>query len=141
MNETVDILKNGITSLILKKEDDFKKSLSNSLKIKLNENITDLIIKTSKNIFNPKFKWTHFDENCEKFLNFLNEYDSAKCTKIKLKNESVINITESEIKSIKKLFNQLNPENRKIMIDSIFENNLNLEQHIEFYNKTKALEK
>jgi hypothetical protein len=140
MSNSAEILKNGVQALILKNENKFKNSLVEALSEKLSSNINELVIKTNKKLFQPKFKWTVVDENVQYFINFLNEYNPNTYAKIKLKNDSLINITESEINNIKSLFNQLSPENRKTMVETIFENKSNLEQHLEFYNKTKVLE-
>jgi hypothetical protein len=73
------------------------------------------------------------------FIEFLESYDPKTNTKLKLKNDSVINITEQEITEIKSLFNQLSPNNRQKMAETIFENKNSLDQHLEFYGKTKVL--
>ena len=133
------MLKSGIHSLIKKNEDKFKKSLIDVLSFKLNENIEYLNIQTQKKLLQSTYKETNFNEELKNFIEFLESFDPNKPAKVKLKNDSLINITENELNEIKGLFDQLNPENRKKMVETIFESKANLDQHLEFYRKTKAL--
>lgn len=133
------ILKSGLQHLIQKNEPMFKKSLIDVLSFKLNENINFLTIQTNKHILRSKYKSTELTENMKLFIEFLESYDPKTNTKLKLKNDSVINITEEEIAEIKSLFNQLSPNNRQKMAETIFENKNSLDQHLEFYGKTKVL--
>ena len=68
------------------------------------------------------------------FLNILENKD-----KVYLKDGSIINITENETKSLKRLFDNLNTASRKEMIATIFESSNNFQQHIDFYNTAKGL--
>ena len=125
--------------LIQKNEPMFKKSLIDVLSFKLNENINFLTLQTNKGLLHSKYKSTELTENMKLFIEFLESYDPKTNTKLKLKNDSVINITEQEITEIKSLFNQLSPNNRQKMAETIFENKNSLDQHLEFYGKTKVL--
>lgn len=125
--------------LIQKNEPMFKKSLIDVLSFKLNENINFLTLQTNKSLLHSKYKSTELTENMKLFIEFLESYDPKTNTKLKLKNDSVINITEQEITEIKSLFNQLSPNNRQKMAETIFENKNSLDQHLEFYGKTKVL--
>ena len=125
--------------LIQKNEPMFKKSLIDVLSFKLNENINFLTLQTNKSLLHSKYKSTELTENIKLFIEFLESYDPNTNTKLKLKNDSVINITEQEITEIKSLFNQLSPNNRQKMAETIFENKNSLDQHLEFYGKTKVL--
>ena len=125
--------------LIQKNEPMFKKSLIDVLSFKLNENINFLTLQTNKSLLHSKYKSTELTENMKLFIEFLESYDPKTNTKLKLKNDSVINITEQEITEIKSLFNQLSPKNRQKMAETIFENKNSLDQHLEFYGKTKVL--
>ena len=125
--------------LIQKNEPMFKKSLIDVLSFKLNENINFLTLQTNKSLLHSKYKSTELTENIKLFIEFLESYDPKTNTKLKLKNDSVINITEQEITEIKSLFNQLSPNNRQKMAETIFENKNSLDQHLEFYGKTKVL--
>jgi hypothetical protein len=133
------ILKSGMQYLIQKNEPMFKKSLIDVLSFKLNENINFLTLQTNKSLLHSKYKSTELTENMKLFIEFLESYDPKTNTKLKLKNDSVINITEQEITEIKSLFNQLSPKNRQKMAETIFENKNSLDQHLEFYGKTKVL--
>jgi hypothetical protein len=133
------ILKSGMQHLIQKNEPMFKKSLIDVLSFKLNENINFLTLQTNKSLLYSKYKSTELTENIKLFIEFLESYDPKTNTKLKLKNDSVINITEQEIAEIKSLFNQLSPNNRQKMAETIFENKNSLDQHLEFYGKTKVL--
>jgi hypothetical protein len=133
------ILKSGMQHLIQKNEPMFKKSLIDVLSFKLNENINFLTLQTNKSLLHSKYKSTELTENMKLFIEFLESYDPKTNTKLKLKNDSVINITEQEITEIKSLFNQLSPKNRQKMAETIFENKNSLDQHLEFYGKTKVL--
>jgi hypothetical protein len=133
------ILKSGMQHLIQKNEPMFKKSLIDVLSFKLNENINFLTLQTNKSLLHSKYKSTELTENMKLFIEFLESYDPKTNTKLKLKNDSVINITEQEITEIKSLFNQLSPNNRQKMAETIFENKNSLDQHLEFYGKTKVL--
>ena len=125
--------------LIQKNEPMFKKSLIDVLSFKLNENINFLTLQTNKSLLHSKYKSTELTENMKLFIEFLESYDPKTNTKLKLKNDSLINITEQEITEIKSLFNQLSPNNRQKMAETIFENKNSLDQHLEFYGKTKVL--
>lgn len=142
MNDSsTELLKKSFESLIQNNDEDFKKSLNHALHLKLNENIEYLRVNTQKKLFEPVFKFTPKSEEIKNFVEFLESYDPSNPSKIKLKNESVINITEKELKDIKILFDQLSPKNRSMMVESIFESKANLDQHIEFCQKVKVLQK
>jgi hypothetical protein len=142
MNETsVVLLKKSFENLIQNNDEEFKKFLNNALTTKLNENIKYLKVHTQKKLFEPVFKFTPKSEEIKNFVKFLESYDPSNPSKIKLKNESVINITEKELKDIKILFDQLSPKNRTLMVESIFESKANLDQHLEFCQKVKVLQK
>jgi hypothetical protein len=138
---SIELLKKSFESLIENNDEQFKKSLNYALSKKLNENIEYLRVNTQKKLFEPSFKFTPKSEEIKNFVEFLESYDPSNPSKIKLKNESVINITEKELKDIKILFDQLSPKNRSIMVESIFENKANLDQHLEFCQKVKVLQK
>jgi hypothetical protein len=142
MNKTsTELLKKSFECLIYNRGEEFRQSLGDVLKTKLNENIQSLQINTQKKLFEPVFKFTPKSEEIKNFVEFLESYDPSNPSKIKLKNESVINITEKELKDIKILFDQLSPKNRTLMVESIFESKANLDQHLEFCQKVKVLQK
>jgi hypothetical protein len=127
------LLKNGIQALLEREEDYFKKNIVQSLSIKLNDAISGVLEETNKNLF-----LTHESigdsTDLQYFLNILENKD-----KVQLKDGSIINITENDTKSLKRLFDNLNTESRKQMITSIFESSSNFKQHIDFYNTAKGL--
>lgn len=141
MKLTERMLKSGFEYLIDENEDQFKKSLIDVLSFKLNESINYINFEVRKKLLSTPPKFTPNDENIKHFVNFLEQYDPKNPSKIKLKNESVINITENELIAIKNLFDQLGPKNRLKMVEEVFESKKNLDEHVEFYNKTKALNK
>jgi hypothetical protein len=69
----------------------------------------------------------------------LNFYKIQPTDKILLKNNDVININESEIKSIQMLFEQLSPQNREKMAETIFNDTETFKQHLNFYKETQEL--
>lgn len=135
------ILKNGIKDLANNNESLFKKSLIDVLSFKLNESLENTENITKNRLLETKEKVTKITPEIKIFLEFLNDYSTETVTKIKLKNDSILNITEENIKNIKALFDQLKPENRQLMAETIFNDTAAFQQHLEFYEKTKALNK
>lgn len=136
------MLKNGFHYLLEENETQFKKSLIDVLSFKLNESVEYLNFQFKKSLLKDlKFKETENTPEMNTFINFLESYDSKNCSKIKLKNESLINITENEVKAIKSLFDTLNVKNRQKMAEDIFKDQQTFQEHLEFYNKTKVLSK
>jgi len=136
------MLKNGFHYLLDENETQFKKSLIDVLSFKLNESVEYLNFQFKKSLLKDlKFKETANTPEMNTFINFLESYDSKNCSKIKLKNESLINITENEVKAIKSLFDTLNVKNRQKMAEDIFKDQKTFQEHLEFYNKTKVLSK
>ena len=76
MNQITNlILKNGINSLIFENENSFKKSLTNSLSIKLNNAISEVEKEFKEKMFESTF-YTELDEDMNYFLEFVENYDS-----------------------------------------------------------------
>ena len=125
----------------------FLKYYSNEIVKELNNiniNIFQNIIKTvEKNIKNTVMvensKSTEASSDLQYFVEFVQNYDSNIKNKFKFKNQSIINITEAELNSLKSLFNVLNADNRKTMVQEILESPTALKRNIEFYQKTKGL--
>lgn len=122
----------------MENEEAFKKSLIDALSFKLNDALSSI-----EESFKEKLLFsdetTELSEDLKYFLNFVENYDSKTKNKLKLKNESIINITESEISSIKHLFNELNAENRQLMVEKILNSPSGLKNTLKFYNKAKGL--
>lgn len=127
------LLKNGIQALLEREEDYFKKNIVQSLSIKLNDAISNVLEETNKNLF-LTHESIEDSKDLQYFLNILENKD-----KVQLKDGSIINITENDTKSLKRLFDNLNTESRKQMITSIFQSSNNFKQHIDFYNTAKGL--
>lgn len=132
------ILENGIKALIYESEESFRKSIVNSLSLKLNDAINEAKYSTASSLL-TKEESTKPSENLTNFINFIKNYDSKNNNKIKLKNESYINITENEFNSLVSLFNQLNTKNRELMLEEIFTSPTQIKKNIEFFNKAKGL--
>lgn len=132
------ILENGIKALIYESEKPFRKSIVNSLSLKLNDAINEAKYSTASALLS-KEETTKPSENLNNFINFIENYDPKNNNKIKLKNESYINITENEFNSLVSLFNQLNTKNREFMLEEIFTSPTQIKKNIEFFNKAKGL--
>lgn len=113
----------------------FKKNIQQSLAIKLNESISNVNKEVSKHLLETR---TSTDKTLElnEFLDFIKNFRPGKHT---LKDGSIINITESEKDSIKDLFESLNTENRKRMIQEIFESGSFFKEHVEFAQQSRKL--
>jgi hypothetical protein len=127
------LLKNGIQALLEKEENYFKKNIVQTLSIKLNTAISGILSETNKNLF-LKYEPLENSKDLEYFLNIIENKD-----KVQLKDGSIINITENDSKSLKRLFDNLNTDSRKKMISSIFKSSNNFKQHIDFYNTAKGI--
>ena len=73
------------------------------------------------------------------FANFVENYNSKRNNRLKLKNQSYINISEQELKSLVGLFECLSANNRQKMLEEILESPAKLKSNIEFYEKAKAI--
>jgi hypothetical protein len=139
MNQITNlILKNGINSLIFENENSFKKSLTNSLSIKLNNAISEVEKEFKEKMFESTF-YTELDEDMNYFLEFVENYDSKINNKLKFKNNTTINIKDTEMKDLKEFFNSLNPSNRKVLVKSILENSGELKKNLNFYQMAKGI--
>lgn len=139
MNFTKNIIHRGIQELILENDEFFKQNLIYALSNKLNESMEIIQQDSQQNLLKTKFQDTEITEGVEQFIEFINSYEDHKNHRLILKNKAVINITESEIKALKILFESLNNKNRQKMAKSIFENAENLKNHVEFYNQIKGI--
>ena len=139
MKYAKNLIKRGVEELIESNEDLFKQNLIYALSIKLNESVETAKLDIQNEIFKPVFKNTTITEDVNNFVNFLNGYKNNPTDKILLKDKSLININESEIKSLQMLFENLSPKNRQKMAETIFDNQETFKQHINFYKDTEAL--
>jgi len=134
-NVTKILLKNGLNGLARQDEEYFKQNVVHALAFKLNESISELYKECSSSILYSK-KNTADTEELKEFLNFINNFNPGK---YEFKNNSVLNITDSDIKAVTNLFEALNTENRQKMVKEIFVDVASFKNHIEFYNQIKGL--
>lgn len=127
------LLKNGIQALLEQEEEYFRKNVVQSLSIKLNDAISDVLTETNKNLFLIDKSLPNSKE-LQTFLTIL-----EKKEKIQLKDMSIINITENDANALKELFENLNTNNKQKMVETVFDSPTILKQHIEFYNTAKGL--
>ncbi len=129
------LLKHGVENLILENHEFFKQNITQALALKLHEsfkeikkNITEKLLTTEKETQNTS--------ELKEFVEFINFFSPGI---YKFKNGSSINISESDMQSLKSLFEALSPENRKNMVSQIFEDGTTFKQHINFSQKVKQL--
>jgi hypothetical protein len=132
---TKTLLKNGINGLAVLDEEYFKENITHALAFKLNDAIDDAYKVASEKILHKNYV-TENTQPLNEFLNFLNEFEEGK---YQFQNNSVLNITESDISAIKNLFEALSVKNRQKMVEDIFKDNVIFKQHVEFYNQTKGI--
>jgi len=134
-NVTTLLLKHGIEGLISENEDFFKQNITQALAMKLNESVIETKKMVVKNLL-IKESFSNNTPELQEFVNFVDKFRSGSYT---FKNGSSINITESEISSLKELFESLNPINRQKMVQEIFVDSSSFKQHLNFSQKVKHL--
>jgi hypothetical protein len=127
------LIKNGINALLEDNEPYFKKNLVQSLSIKLNNALSDVIDESYKNLFYTQ----EVNKSTKDLKVFLEVLESPG--KIQLKDGSIINITEFEVKALKELFDNLGKKSKKLMTENVFNSSNSLKQHLDFYQKSKGL--
>ena len=136
MTSTVkNLLETGIKGLANLEEEYFKENVTHAIAFKLNESLKDAYSQTLKNLLNRNEETTPTKDIVE-FIDFVENFKDGK---YKFKNNSVLNINESQIQTIKELFDFLSPKNRETMAKEVLEDCNNFKNHIEFYNKVKGL--
>jgi GR25 family glycosyltransferase involved in LPS biosynthesis len=136
MNNVTDLLiKHGIEGLILEDDNSFKQNLIQALTMKLNENFKELKLEVSQKLLQST-KITEESEHLNKFVEFIENFKPGNYT---FKNASNLNISDSDMEYIKKLFESLNPKNRNLMVSEIFEDKTKFVQTLEFAKKSKNL--
>jgi hypothetical protein len=70
---------------------------------------------------------------------FFENYNLKTNCSLKLKNNVNINISESDVSKLKRLFNSFNSENRKIMAKELLENSAKFKNTLNFYENVKGL--
>jgi hypothetical protein len=129
------LLKNGVRGMLSENESYFKENIVQTLSFKLNASIQEATLALSENLLVSE-STTPETQSLKNFVIFL---ESFKPGKFKFKDDSIINITESDIESIKKLFEGLNTKNRLQLTKDIFKNPTEFKQHIEFSKSAKGL--
>lgn len=137
-NPSTLILESGIKDLIKENDLAFKRSLINSLSLKLNESIKD-IEKEFKSKMMLNIEQNVSSNQIKEFVEFVENYDPKLKNKLKLKNGTLINISESDFNSLKKMFDTLNNKNREIFVGEITESPAKLKSNLEFYKKAQRI--
>ena len=130
-----NLLKTGIKGLAGLEEDYFKENVCHALAFKLNESLKELHHDCAQHLF-YKSTTTKETEELKMFLEFVQKFEHGN---FEFKNNSLLNIKDSDMQAIKELFESLSPANRQKMVEEIFESSNNFIQHVEFYNKSKGL--
>lgn len=132
---THTLIKRGLRELLSENEGYFKENVIKTITFKLNESIKEVKSSIHKNmLLVPRF--TKKNDDVIKFVNFIESFVPGKYT---FKNGMNINISDSDIENIKKLFESLSPKNRERMAETIFESPESLREHINFSNKSKGI--
>jgi hypothetical protein len=132
------ILQSGINDLIKENDSAFKKSLINSLSLKLNEAIKEVETEFKSKIMLSSDN-TDFSTEIKEFINFVENYDSKLKNKLKLKNGTFININENDFKNLKEMFDTLNNKNKNIFVKEITESPAKLKNNLDFYKKAQRV--
>lgn len=136
MESTTNILlKHGIDSLILENQEFFKQNITQALAIKLHESFSEIKKDICQNLLLQN-ELTEATTNLKEFVEFLNNFKPGN---YKFKNGSSINISESDVESLKSLFESLNPENREKMVSEILTDGAAFKQHVNFSQKVTKL--
>jgi hypothetical protein len=133
---TKTLLKNVIFEMLREDEEYFKQNIIQALSIKLNDCITETKQSICKKLMLSEPQLTENNTMISGFVSFLESFEPGK---FKFKDESIINITESDIENIKVLFEKLNGKNRLRMVNEVFKNPNNFKQHINFSKSTKEI--
>jgi hypothetical protein len=134
-NITTTLLKNSIEGLLSKNEKFFKQNLTQALAIKLHESFLQVKNNVSKKLLYTE-ETTPDSIELKEFIDFTKNFNPGIH---KFKNGFSINISESDVVLLKKLFESLSPENRQKMVSEILTNEEALKQHLTFSQKVKNL--
>jgi hypothetical protein len=134
-NITTTLLKNSIEGLLSKNEKFFKQNLTQALAIKLHESFLQVKNNVSKKLLYTE-EQTPDSVELKEFIDFTENFNPGIQ---KFKNGFSINISESDVILLKKLFESLSPENRQKMVSEILTNEEALKQHLTFSQKVKNL--
>lgn len=134
-NTTHLLLKHGLKYLVLENQDLFKQNITQALAIKLHESFGEIKKDVCQNLL-LSAENTEASEDLNEFVNFLEKFTPGT---YKFKNGSSINISESDVKSLKCLFESLSSENRSKMVSEILNDGTAFKQHVMFSQKVKNL--
>lgn len=129
------LLKNGINGLANLDELYFKQNITQALAFKLDTSIKESYQACSEKLLHADSETKETPE-LKEFVNFIENFEEGK---YEFKNNTHLNITDSDLNSVKSLFEALNPKNRQKMVEEIFQGNLNFKKHVDFYNNSKGL--
>jgi len=132
------ILESGINDLIKENDSAFKKSLINSLSLKLNKAIKEVENEFKSKMLMSSDRYSLSDE-IKEFVEFVENYDPKLKNKLKLKNGTLINISETDFDNLKEMFDTLNNKNRKIFVKEITESPAKLKSNLDFYKKAQRV--
>jgi len=132
------ILESGINDLIKENDSAFKKSLINSLSLKLNEAIKEVENEFKSKMLMSSDRYSLSDE-IKEFVEFVENYDPKLKNKLKLKNGTFINISETDFNDLKEMFDTLNNKNREIFVKEITESPTKLKSNLDFYKKAQRV--
>jgi hypothetical protein len=133
--ESKKLLKKGITSLLPENTDIFKQNIIDALVFKIHENV-DITKKLIGKQLLFRESFTPPSKELLEFVEFVNTFVPGAYM---FQNNSNINITESDISSLKQLFESLNPSNREKMVSDILKNGSVFKQHLAFSKKAHKL--
>ncbi len=133
------LLKNGLQNLIYEDDEAFKKSLTDTLSLKLNDAIADVEKSFKSEMMYETEKFEESDD-VKNFIKFIENYDPKLNNSLVLKDNCKIHIKENEFDAIKKLFDSLNPKNRKTLVETSLKSVSSFKQNVDFYlNARKTL--
>jgi Ca2+-binding EF-hand superfamily protein len=132
---TTLLIKHGVQSLFAEENDFFKQNITHSLALKLHESISETKKEVQKHLLESE-TITDNTQELQEFVQFIDKFNPGFYT---FKNGTSINITESEVQQLKKLFESLNPKNRQRMVSEIFTDIIKFKEHINFSQKVSKL--
>jgi hypothetical protein len=129
------LLKHGVENLFLENQEFFKQNITQALSLKLHESFEEIKKEISSNLLKTE-STAETSTELEEFVSFVENF---KPKTYKFKNGSSINISESDVESLKCLFESLNQKNRQKMVSEILMDGAAFKQHVIFSQKVKNL--
>jgi len=129
-----------IENLIEGDDDLFQFGLKNELSSRKNDLCNIISTKLFETLHSPVINTlVEKTEDVVNFLNLLEELEQKEKLRLQFKNASILNITESEMKPVKYLFDNLNATNQKALATKLFESPQGFKQTVEFAKTVKGL--